>query len=165
MFAIISILLIASASALNLPAASISAVVSKDFRYQIENKSVRETMEDFTKLISNIQLSLGFQDKKNVEQLVEGISSHLNSHPYVPNAKYLTPYKFPQILKINTKLGVLRLIQFTVTVQVSTRTMTINGKYVDITQNIPPRSLDAAEIAQVNKALMDMVLKAQAKLN
>jgi len=185
MFAIISILLIASATAFSLPPASISAPVSRDFHYPIEDKAVRESIETFTKLISNIQPALGFQDNKYLEQFVEGIASHFN-------AKNLTPYKFPQILKINRKLGELRVIQLTATLQVSTKTMTINGKYVDITQKIPqvfdvtkvckkgtrrlgpikqvcrevrvPRGLNDVEIARVNKILMDMVPQAQARL-
>ena len=180
MLAIISILLIASASALNLPPASISAPVSLNFYYKIADG---ESIQSLTHKISNIQSALGFQDQKYLEQLVEGIKSHFD-------AKNLTPYKFPQILKINRSLGLLRVIQITASVQVKTKTLMINGKSVEITQNIPPVSnrakvcerrrryslygdrkvcrlanLNETEIAQVNKALMDMVPKAQAKLN
>jgi len=187
MFAIISILLIASATALNLPPTSISAPVSLDFYYQVADG---DTLQTFTNKISNIQPALGFQDKKYLEQLVEGIASHFKG-------QNVTPYKFPQILKINRQLGVLRVIQITVTAQEKTRTIMITGKYVEVNQNIPKvfnvtkvchkgekrkygllgqrkevcrdvsveRGLNSAELAQVNKALMDMVPQAQTKLN
>ena len=185
MFAIISIFLIASTAALNLPPASISAPVSRDFHYQIADG---ETSQSLTNKISNIQPVLGFQDQKYLKQIGGDLKFHID-------AMQSTPYKFPQILKINKKLGVLRLLQITATVQVNTKTMTINGKYVEITQNIPPvfnktkvcekgrrnyslfgqrklcrlvkvpRALNETEVAQVNKALMNMVPQAQAKLN
>ena len=187
MFAIISILLIASAAALNLPPASISAVVSKDFYYQVADG---DTPQSFTSKISNIQPALGFADAKYLEQIGGDLKFHVD-------AMQTTPYRsLTWSLKINRALGVLRVIQITANLNAATKGLTIIGKYVEVHQSIPavfnvqrvchkggrkyglfgprkehcnnvstPRGLNGQEIAQVNQALVNMIPKATAKLN
>jgi len=187
MFAIVSILLIASASALSLPPASISATVSQDFHYQV---TVGESIPSLTNKIANIKSALGFQDQKYLEQIGGDLKFHID-------AMQSTPYKsLTWSLKINRNLGVLRVIQITANLNAGAKSLHINGKFVEVTQSIPPvfnvtrvchkgkrryglfgprkehcknvstpRGLNAAEIAQVNQALMNMIPQAQARLN
>ena len=185
MFAIISILLIASASALNLPPASFSAITNQDFYYQV---SVGESIPGLTNKISGIQGALGFNDPKYLEQIGGDLKFHID-------AMQSTPYRsLTWSLTIKRHLGVLRVIQ--VTAVINSGTLHINGKFVEVTQSIPPvfnvtrvchkggrkygiagprkehcedvrtqRGLNGDEIAQVQQALMNMIPHAQARLN
>ena len=185
MRAILSLILIVSATAFNLPAPTISAAVSHNFNYQV---AIGESIPSLTQKISNIQPKLGFQDAKYLQQIGGDLKFHID-------AMQTTPYRsLTWSLKINKQLGVLRVIQITATLQASTKTLNINGKYVEVTQKIPavfnvtrtchkgkrklgigkrkvkcqdvstPRGLNAQEIAQVNQNLMKMLPQAQARL-
>ena len=186
MLAILSLVLIVSASAFNLPAPTISAAVSHNFNYQV---AIGESIPSLTQKIANIQPALGFQDAKYLQQIGGDLKFHID-------AMQTTPYRsLTWSLKINTRLGVLRVIQITATLQANTKTLNINGKYVEVTQQIPavfnvtrvchkgkrkyglfgprkehcnnvstPRGLNAQEIAQVNQNLMKMLSQAEARL-
>ena len=185
MFAIVSILLIAGATAFSLPPASISAVVNKDFHYGV---SVGESIPGLTQKISGIQHELGFTDPKYLDQIGGDLKFHID-------AMQSTPYRsLTWSLVIKRHLGVLRVIQ--VTGVINSGTLHINGKFVEVTQSIPPvfnvtrvchkgkrkygfagprkehcndvktqRGLNANEIAHVQQALMNMIPQAQARLN
>jgi len=187
MLAILSLVLIASATALNLPAPTITALVTHQFSYGV---TPGQSIQSVTSKISNIQPALGFADANYLNQIGGDLKFHIDAMEH-------TPYRsLTWTLKINRALGLLRVIQITATLQGDNRTLTLLGKYVEVTQPIPPvfdvqtvchkggrkygiagprkeicdniqtpRGLNGQEIAEINQALVNMIPQATARLN
>ena len=181
MFVILALALVVSASALNLPPATVTGATVRNFEYYMSNQ---ETVQGLLNQIWGIQGALDFADQNYMNQIAGEIFLYaevMDHNPY---------HSLKWQLKINKALGVLRVIDISAKARPTAngRTLLIVGKAFEVHQAIPkvfdkqkkchkggrkyglfgprkehcttidvPRGLNGAEINQVNQALINKI--------
>ncbi len=127
---IIAFTLIVSASALNLPPATVTTAIVRDFEYFMSNKS---TVHSLLHQIAGIQGALDFKDQKYLNQ----IAGEIFLYAEVMDLNPFQSLKWQ--LKINICLGVLKVIDISAKARPTQngRTLLLVGKAFEVHQSIP----------------------------
>jgi len=173
--------LLASASAISLPPATVTGATVRNFEYFM---SAQETVNGLLQKMAGIQGELAFADANYMNQIAGEIFLYaevMDHNPY---------HSLKWQLKINKALGVLRVIDISAKARPTNggRTLLIVGKAFEVHQSIPqvfaqqqqchagkrkfgivgpkkqicntinvPRGLNGDEINQINQALINKI--------
>ncbi len=184
--AVIALLFLVGASALNLPTATVSGQIRRDFNFYMSNQ---ENVNGLLNMLNGIQGALGFADGNFMNQIAGELFLYTDLMDANPNRELRWQ------LKINQGTGVMRVIDVSAKGRVNGngRTLTMVGKACQINQAIPqifdqqqqchqgkrkfgiagpkknicntiqvPRGPNAAEINEVNQAMINRIPSALA---